>query len=177
MAMTIGIIGADDRAVTIGRMLQGCGHQISFSDPRRPDAAEKAVEAIGGDAKACSTYDQALSSDALVFTVHWEDLDDCLRSLGDYKDGVVIDATRPPELEEGTSGAEILAKKLDNRHVVKAFVDVTNPHEPILVAGDDPEARSTVEQIIGACGRRYEDAGPLANAAKIEKEHAGKQPL
>jgi predicted dinucleotide-binding enzyme len=178
MAMTIGIIGADDRATTIGRLLQECGHQISFSDPRRPDSAEKAVAAIGGEAKACSTYDQATSSDALVFAIHWEDVDGTLRALGDYKDGIVIDATRPPkQLEEGTSGAEILAKKLDNRHVVKAFIDIVDPHDPILVASDDPEARSTVEHLIEECGRRYEDVGPLANAGKIEREHAMHQPL
>lgn len=177
MAMTIGIIGADDRAVTIGRLLQGCGHHISFSDPRRADSPEKAVAALGGDAKACTIYDQATSSDALIFAIHWEDVDECLRALGDYKDGIVVDATRPPELKDGTSGAEILAKKLDNRHVVKAFIDVVDPHDPILVAGDDPEARSTVEQLIEACGRRYQDAGPLANAEQIEKEHASRQPL
>jgi len=175
--MTIGIIGADDRAVTIGRLLQNCGHHISFSDPRRPDSVEKAVDAIGGEAKACTIYDQAASSEALIFAIHWEDLDGTLRALGDYKDGIVVDAIRPPSLQDGTSGAEILAKKLDNRHVVKAFVDIVDPHDPILVAGDDPEARNTVEQLIEACGRRYEDAGPLANAAHIEKEHAQKQPL
>lgn len=177
MAMTIGIIGADDRAVTIGRLLQRCGHEISFSDPRRPDSAEKAVQALGGGAKACTAYDQATSSDVLIFAIHWEDIDLCLRSLGDYKDGIVVDATRPPKLEDETSGAEVLAKKLDNRHVVKAFVDVTDPHDTIYVAGDDPEARSKVEEMIEACGRRYEDVGALANAAKIEREHARKQPL
>jgi predicted dinucleotide-binding enzyme len=175
MGMTIGIIGADDRAVTIGRLLQKCGHEISFSDPGRPDSAEKAVQALGGGAKACTTYDQANSSEALIFAIHWEDLDESLRALGDYKDGIVVDAIRPPQ--DGTCGAEVLAKKLDNRHVVKAFVDVRDPHDPILVAGDDPDARSKVEEMIEACGRRYQDVGPLANAATIEREYASKQPL
>lgn len=178
MAMTIGIIGADDRAVTIGRLLQKCGHQVSFSDPRRPDSPEKAVAAIGGDARACNVVDQAMSSDALIFAIHWEDVDGTLSALGDYKNGIVVDATRPPKhLELGTSGAEILARKLGNRHVVKAFVDIVDPKDPIRVAGDDPQARTTVEQLIEACGRRYEDLGELANAGKIEREHAMNQPL
>ncbi len=175
--MTIGIIGADDRATTIGRLLQDCGHHVSFSDPRRPDSPEKAVAAIGGDAKACTIYDQATSSDALILAIHWEDLDSCLRALGDYKDGIVVDAIRPPDLKDGSSGAEILAKKLDNRHVVKAFIDIVDPHDPIMVAGDDPEARSTVEHLIEECGRRFEDLGPLANAVQIERQHASRQPL
>ena len=173
--MTIGIIGADDRAVAIGRMLQRCGHQISFSDPKNNRAAERAADALGGDAKACTAYDLAAASEALVMAIHWDDLDGTLKALGDYKDGLVIDATRPPELQEGHSGAEVLAKKLDNRHVVKAFVDMTDPAEPIRIASDDPEARTQVEEIIRTCGIPVEDAGPLANAAEIEKQFAKKQ--
>ena len=173
--MTIGIIGADDRAVTIGRLLQTCGHQISFSDPSSNHAAEHAAQALGGDAKACTTYDQAATSEALVLAVHWEDLDGSLKALGDYKDGLVIDATRPPELPDGTSGAEILAKKLDNRHVVKAFVDMSDPHEHIRVASDDPEARMQVEEMIRTCGGVVEDAGPLAAAVEIEREYTRKR--
>lgn len=175
--MTIGIIGADDRAVAIGRMLQRCGHHVSFSDPTSNHAAEHAAEALGGEAKACTTYDQAATSEALVIAVHWDDLDGTLKALGDYKDGLVIDATRPPGTEEGTSGAEILAKKLDNRHVVKAFVDITDPHDPIRVASDDPEARVQVEEMIRMCGGTVEDAGPLSKAGEIERDFATKQAI
>lgn len=175
MAMTIGIIGADDRAVAIGRMLQRCGHDISFSDPTGNQAAMHAAEALGGDAKACTTYDQAATSEALVVAVHWDDLDGSLKALGDYKDGLVIDATRPPELADGVSGAEMLAKKLDNRHVVKAFVDMGDPHDPIRIASDDPEARMKVEEMITSCGGMVEDAGPLASAIEIEREYTRKR--
>lgn len=172
--MTIGIIGADDRAVAIGRLLRRCGHEITFSDPTGYNAAQHAVEALDGQAQACTPYDQATTAEALVFTVHWDDLDGTLKALGAYKDGLVIDATRPPALEDGTSGAEMLAKKLDNRHVVKAFIDVTDLHEPIRVASDDPEARMQVEEMIRSCGALVEDAGPLASAAEIERDFAQK---
>jgi predicted dinucleotide-binding enzyme len=175
--MTIGIIGADDRAVAIGRMLQRCGHKVSFSSPKGNDAADKAAQALGGDASSCTTYDQAATSEALVMAIHWEDVDDTLKALGDYKDGLVIDATRPPELGAETSGAEILAKKLDNRHVVKAFVDVADPKEPIRIASDDPEARMQVEEMIRTCGGVVEDAGPLSKAAEIERESAARHPV
>lgn len=177
MAMTIGIIGADDRAVAIGRMLQRCGHHISFSDPSGNEAALHAAEAIGGDAKACTTYDQAATSEALVLAVPWDDVDGSLKALGDYKDGLVIDATRPPDLADGTSGAEMLAKKLDNRHIVKAFVEMTGPDDPIRIASDDPEARMHVEEMIRTCGGVVEDAGPLANAIEIERAYTRKNAL
>ena len=167
--MTIGIIGADDRAVAIGRIFQQGGNHVTFSDPNGETAAQKAVDALGGDAKICTAYDQAATSDALVMVIHWEDVDGTLRSIGSYKDGLVIDATRPAKLTTGTSGAEILAKKLDNRHVVKAFVDMTDPqHDPIRIATDDPEARKQVEDIIRSSGIEVEDLGPLANACVIE---------
>jgi predicted dinucleotide-binding enzyme len=177
MAMTIGIIGADDRAVAIGRMLHHCGHIVTFSSPHGAHAAEMAAHALGGDASARTTYEQAATSEALVLAVHWEELDGALMALGDYKDGIVIDATRPPERGDGGSGAEVLAHRLDNRHVVKAFVDVTDPREPIRIASDDPEARMRVEEIIRNCGGIVEDMGPLAQAVEIEREFARKIPV
>lgn len=171
--MTIGIIGANDRAVAIGRILGRCGHKVSFSSPHGNEAAERAARALGGDAGACTTYEQAATSEALVMAVNWNDIDVTLKALGDYKDGLIIDATRPPELE-GTSGAEMLAKKLDNRHVVKAFVDLEDSGRPVRVAADDPEARMKVEEMITTCGGTVEDAGPLARAIEIEREYTSK---
>lgn len=177
MMMKIGIIGSDDRGVAIGRMLQKCGHRVTFSDPKGHDAAKKAADALGGEAEACTTYDQATTAEALVLAIHWEDLDGSLKQLGSYKEGLIIDATRPPALEDGTSGAELLAKKLDNRHIVKAFVDIDDPNEPIRIASDDPEARMKVEEMISTCGGKVEDAGPLASALEIERAYASKRRL
>ena len=169
--MVIGIIGADDRAVAIGRLLKTCGHSISFSDPVEQSRAERATAALE-DATVATTYDQAALSEALVLAIHWEDLDKALVCLGDYKDGVVIDATRPPRLEGDTSGAEMLEKKLDNRHVVKAFVEEPVPNGEIKVASDDPNARAMVCGMIESCGGKAIDLGPLTEAATIERAYA-----
>ena len=169
--MTIGIIGGDDRAVAIGRMLRKCGHKITFSDPNAKDAALHATQALGGEIPVTTPYEQAATCEAIVLTVHWEDIERTLTALGSYKNGLVIDATRPPKLT-GTSGAELLARKLDNRHIVKAFVDNLEPGQPIRVASDDPEARHQVESAITACGGVIEDMGPLASAIEIERTYA-----
>jgi predicted dinucleotide-binding enzyme len=173
--MKIGIIGSDDRAVAIGRLLRTCGHAISFSDPTPNHAAEHAVAALDGRAQVSTPYEQAERSDALVLAVHWEDLDTALAALCDYKDGIVIDATRPPKLW-GTSGAETLARKLDNRHVVKAFVDNIEPGRPVRIASDDPEARQQVKSTVVTCGGTVEDFGPLAGAIEIERSYAASVP-
>jgi predicted dinucleotide-binding enzyme len=166
--MTIGIIGADDRAVTVGKMLSGCGHVVCFSDPLHEKTPASAAHAIGHDAFACTASQQAGTCDALIFMVHWQDLDQTLRALGSYKDGIVIDATRPPDLGE-RSGAETIAQKLDNQHVVKALVENLEPGATIKVAADDSRARERVEELIAACGCTAENVGSLANARSIER--------
>ena len=169
--MTIGIIGGDDRAVAIGRLFKRCGHTVTFSDPTPAHTAQHAAEALGDDARATTAYQQSARCEALVLAVHWEEIDTALAALGDYKDGLLIDATRPPFLE-GTSGAQLLAHKLDNRHIVKAFVDNLEPGCPVRVASDDPVARATVKTTISTCGRLIEDYGPLARASEIERDYA-----
>ncbi len=171
----IGIIGGDDRAVAIGRMLSSCGHTITFSDPTSNEAATHAAQALGLGAQASTAYEQAAICEAIVLAIHWQDLEATLSAIGTYKDGLIIDATRPPNLE-GTSGAELLAHKLDNRHVVKAFVTDMEPGKPIQVASNDPEARAHVESVITKCGGIIEDLGPLSHALEIERGYAESVP-
>lgn len=163
-----GIIGADDRAVAIGRMIRRTGHTVCFSDVNDERTSVAAAEVLGDGAFATTPYQQAANCDALVLTIHWEDIDQALTALGDYKDGIVVDATRPPDLGR-LSGAEILAHKLDNRHVVKGFVEPLETNEFIKIASDDPEARAEVGELIANCGRTALDVGPLANARTIER--------
>jgi len=173
--MKIGIIGGDDRAVAIGRMLSTCGHSISFSDPTSNDAALHAVQALGQGSTTSTAYEQAANCEALVLAIHWQDLDTTLNAIGTYKNGLIIDATRPPDLGE-TSGAELLAHKLDNRHVVKAFVETLEPGKPVKVASNDPEARVHVESVITQCGGTILDMGPLSHALEIERDFAASVP-
>ncbi|HEV7179870.1 MAG TPA: NAD(P)-binding domain-containing protein [Candidatus Baltobacteraceae bacterium] len=170
--MVIGIVGADDRAVAIARLLRRCGHTITFSDPRDTTKAERAAAALNDGTLADTAYNQAATSQALLMVVHWEDLDLTLASIGDYKDGLVIDAIRVPPLTGEDNGAQRLAKKLDNRHVVKAFVEPPDPKTPVQVAANDPEARQAVCEMIEACGGTAIDLGPLSEATRIEKQFA-----
>jgi predicted dinucleotide-binding enzyme len=170
--MTIGIIGSDDRAVALGKLLRRSGQIVCFSDPMHKQNPASAAHALGEGAFASTPYRQAATCDTLLFMVHWEDLESTLSALGSYKDGIVIDATRPPDLGEKTSGAELLAHKLDNRHIVKAFVESIRPGDRVKVAADDPEARDRVDELISACGCTAENIGPLANARTIERDVA-----
>jgi predicted dinucleotide-binding enzyme len=165
--MIIGIVGSDNRAVEIGRMLSRCGHTLTFSDPLEAGHAEKAVAALP-EARVESPYQQAATSDALVMAIRWQDLDSTLTALGPFSNKLVIDATHAPPIEDG-SGAECIAIKMDNRHVVKAFVEPVKPGAEISVCSDDPEAMRLVEDIISSCGCRPVEKGTLSNAAAIER--------
>ncbi len=167
----IGIIGADDRAVAIGRVIRRTGHTVCFSDINDDRTSLAAAEVLGDGAFATTPYQQAATCDTLVLTIHWEDVERALMALGTYKDGILVDATRPPDLGQ-LSGAELLAHKLDNRHVVKGFVEPLETNEFIKIASDDPEARATVSELIAHCGRTALDIGPLANARGIERSVA-----
>lgn len=164
----IGIIGADDRAVAIGRMLRKTGNVISFSDLDDDRTSQAAAEALGSGAFATTPYQQAASCDTLFLATRWQDIDRALNALGDYKNGVFVDTTRPPDLGR-LSGAELLAHKLDNRHVVKGFVEPPDDDGFIRIASDDPEARAEIGELIASCGRSALDVGPLANARTIER--------
>lgn len=168
--MVIGIVGADNRAVTIARQLRKCGHSVSFSDPNGIDHAEKAVAALADPGVSADTpYNQAATSEMLILAIHWEDMDRTLTQLGDYKDGVVVDTMRPPKIPGAENTAVMLEKKLDNRHIVKAFVEEPEPNAEVMVASDDPEARALVIELITSCGGKAVDVGPLAEATRIER--------
>jgi len=169
--MRIGIVGADDRAVSIARLLLKAGHRVTLSDPTGRNAAHNAEIALDYWATEATPHEQATESEALVLALHWEDLDGALHQIGDYHDGIVIDATRPPAplLEAGRTGAEVVASRLQNAHVVKGFVDVSDPNAAIEIASDDSRARNRVLEVIAQCGARGRDLGGLANAARIER--------
>ena len=171
--MTIGILGSDDRAVAIARLLRRAGHQLTFSDPPAGlDKAEMAAGALGDGAQADSAYNQALSCGALVLAMRWDDREAALAALGPVDDQIIIDATLPPVLD-GDSGAEWLSHKLATRRVVKAFVKPIRQGEPIEVCSDDVQAKLAVAEMIHAAGYKALDGGPLAYARDLERSVAG----
>jgi predicted dinucleotide-binding enzyme len=169
--MRIGIVGADDRAVAIARLLLKAGHRVTLSDPTGHNAAHNAEIALDYWATQATPGEQAMESDALVLAVHWQDLENAIEQVGAFQDGILIDATRPPAplLENGTSGAEQIAKRMHSAHVVKGFVDVSDPKAAIEIASDDSRARNRVAEVIAQCGATARDLGALANASRIER--------
>lgn len=164
--MKVGIIGSDERAVAIGRLLRSGGNDVSISDPANKERAERAAESL--HAAKETPYRQAMISDVVLFAMPRREVDRALDAMGPAGDTVVVDAVADDRGTPRQSGAELLAHKLDSHGVVRALIDVPAPSGDVPVYGDDPEAKRTVDRALKGCGYRASDRGPLHNAINLE---------
>jgi predicted dinucleotide-binding enzyme len=165
--MKIGIIGADDRALAIGRLLTSGGHEVTFGHPLEEQRVEQAASQVGAETEI--PYRQALTRDIILFAVPHGEIDAALTALGSGVDvQAIIDATDGAPQSDGVSEAELLAKKLNSHKVVRALIVLPQAGANIPICGDDPLAKQAVEEAFAACNCVVTDRGPLANAAELE---------
>jgi predicted dinucleotide-binding enzyme len=165
--MKIGIIGSDDRAVAIGRLLTEGGHEVEFAHPRDQRAAEQAANKAGTDSDI--PYKLAGTTEILMFAVPHDDLDQAITAVGALGSTVaaIIEAGDSKPGEGDLCDAECLAKKLDSHKVVRALIVLPQAGANIPICGDDPEAKALVEQAFAACDCVVTDRGTLSNAAEL----------
>src|SRR5258706_9912181 len=154
--MKIGIIGSGNVGGTLGTRWAQAGHEVIFSsrNPRSKEMQELAAKA-GASARAGSVA-EAAAADVVVFATPWPATEQAVRSAGDLRGKVVIDATNPllPDLSgvavgTTTSGGEQVAGWAAGARLVKAFNTIrynvmANPRiadEPavLLYCGDDAD--------------------------------------
>jgi predicted dinucleotide-binding enzyme len=169
--MRIGIIGINDRALAIGRLLAGGGHDVSFSDPSGGEAAQRVAGQIGAGAE--TPYRQAITREMLILACDPERVDDALASLGSGVAALAfVDALDGRQARGSRTDAETLAHKLDSHRVVRALIVLPQSGANIPICGDDPQAKALVEQAFAACNCITTDRGPLANATELEPKRA-----
>jgi predicted dinucleotide-binding enzyme len=164
--MIIGIVGSDERAQAIGRLLKTGGHRVTFGDPIATDRAGRAAAAVGGEGEL--PYRQAMHSDLLVLAVPRDEVDRAVTAVGSGADAVIVDAV---EGERGTrvhSGAEMLARKLDSHRVVRALINMPQAGSNVQICGDDPQSKILVDKALQPCGCVTTDRGPLSSATELE---------
>jgi predicted dinucleotide-binding enzyme len=164
--MRIGIVGSDDRAMAIGRLLRRGGHQLSFADPAAKERAKRAAAAVGGRHEI--PYKQAMSSDLLLLAVPRQELDRAVRAVGSGAEAVIVDAIEAERGNGSHSGAEMLAHKLDSHRVVRALINMPQSGATIPICGDDPTSKTLVDRALHSCGCLTTDRGPLSNATELE---------
>ncbi|QAT83877.1 coenzyme F420-dependent NADP oxidoreductase [Corallococcus coralloides] len=182
--MKIGIIGAGFIGGTLARRWTKLGHEVSIANSRGPDTLRDLAKETG--AKAVTVEEAAKAGEVVVVTIPQKAVPDLPKGLfaNVPKDVVVIDTgnyypVRDGQLADllgGTVESEWVASQL-GRPVIKAFNNIfytsllekgapkgTPGRIALPIAGDPPEHRAKVLQLVEELGFDGIDAGSLADS-------------
>lgn len=182
--MRIGIIGAGMIGSTLARRLAQLGHQVSIANSRGPDTLRDLASEVG--AAAVTAQEAARSGEMVVITIPERAVPELPRDLfaGVPADVVVIDTCnyypsrdgRIAAIEQGQPESAWVAEQI-GRPVVKAFNNIyfksllengrpkgAPDRIALPVAGDPPEAREKVLQLVDELGFDPIDAGGLEDS-------------
>lgn len=186
--MKIAIIGAGNVGGALGANWAQKGHDIVFGvrDPKS-EKTQTLLRSIGSKARAATAAEAAATTDIIVLSTPWPASEAAIRSMGNLKGKIILDATNPltrgPEgiaLEIGhaISGGEKVQGWAAAASVFKTlnttgFGNMANPvfkgvKSVMFVAGDDAAAKPKVMALVGDLGFEVIDAGPLRNARLLE---------
>jgi predicted dinucleotide-binding enzyme len=187
--MKLAIIGAGNVGGTLGSAwAQKAGHDIFFgvTNPQS-DKTRALLRTLGGKARAGTAAEAAGFSDTIVLTTPWPATEAAIRSMGDLRGKIILDATNPLamnpdglvlEIGHTTSAGEKVQAWANGASVFKTlnttgFANMGNPvfhgrKSVMFVAGDDAANKPKVIDLVGALGFEVIDAGPLRNARLLE---------
>ncbi len=186
--MHIGILGSGLMGGKLGTLFARAGHDVVFSYSRKRSKLDTLARKAGKTARAGTPREAAQDADVLLLAVHWNRVDDVLNKTGDLSGKIIVSCSLPMNDDDTalvvahtSSGAEALAKKVPEAHIVSAFGTVPSEvlfavferrdgdTRPSLVyCGDNEDAKETVAQLIRDVGFDPVDAGPLEVARYLE---------
>jgi 8-hydroxy-5-deazaflavin:NADPH oxidoreductase len=188
--MRIGIVGGSGKQGSgLAMRWARAGHSIALGSRDAAKARARAAE-LAKDGQAIEGGDNvwaAREAEVVVLTVPYDAHESTIRSIAEVAQGkVFVDVTvplRPPkvsrvQLPPGQAAAlEAQAILGASTPVVATLHHVSSTHlaDPthviqcdVLVAADDPRAKTTALGLVRDLGLRGLDAGPLANAIALE---------
>jgi 8-hydroxy-5-deazaflavin:NADPH oxidoreductase len=193
---TIGLIGAGHIGSQLARLAISHGYGVVISNSRGPETLAALVAELGPHARAASAEEAARAGDLVVVTVPLKNYRAV--PVAPLAGKIVIDTNnyyperdgQIPELDnESTTTAELLQAHLPTSKVVKAFnhiqaAQLTTDGQPagsknrrgLVIAGDDPAAKSTVTDLLDQFGFDTVDAGPLKEGWRIQRDTPGYGP-
>jgi predicted dinucleotide-binding enzyme len=186
--MRVGILGSGLMGGKLGTLFARAGHEVVFSYSRKPEKLKRLARDAGGNARAGTPREATQDADALLLAVHWLQIDDVLKQAGDLSGKVIVTCCLPMNADDTdltiahtSSGAEALAKKVRQAHVVAAFGTIPSEvlfgvfetrgkdNRPSLVYyGDHQGAKKVAMRLIRDVGFDPVDAGPLRIARYAE---------
>src|SRR5258705_2231537 len=128
--MQIGIRGAGQVGLAVGRQLTGAGHRVKLSSARGPHALTPVAQSIGAEAASVT---EAAAAELVLLALPWPAVPDVLDPLPDWQGRILVDATNPfvtfDPLQladlQGRSASVIVAEHAPGARVVKAFNSIT----------------------------------------------------
>jgi predicted dinucleotide-binding enzyme len=186
--MKIAIIGAGNVGGALGANWAQKSHDIVFGvrDPKA-EKTQAVVAKTRGKAKAASPAEAAAAADVIVLSTPWPATEAAIRSMGNLKGKIVLDATNPLtrgpdgialEIGHSISAGEKVQGWAAGASVFKTlnttgFGNMANPvfkgvKSVMFVAGDDATAKPKVMALVDDLGFEVIDAGPLRNARLLE---------
>ena len=187
--MNIGIIGAGNIGANAARLFAEAGHRVAISNSRGPETLEDLVNEIGNTAHAATVEDAATFGEVVLLAIPWSRREEGLPAPESVEGKIVIDSLNPytPDFELENLGddtsSEDVARRLPGARIVKAFNTMYyetlrsegRPFAPVeeritlFVAGDDPEAKSVVSQLIRDIGFAPVDTGSLRDGGRKQQ--------
>jgi 8-hydroxy-5-deazaflavin:NADPH oxidoreductase len=137
--MRIGVVGSGRIGSTVGARLAHAGHKVVFSGSRTPGKLARLANSLPG-ASAASPAEAVATTEAVVFSVPWTQIDDVLRQAGPLDGRIVIDTTNQfgargvEELDDATAIATN-ARRMPGARVAKAFNTYTSGFQRDVGAG------------------------------------------
>lgn len=181
--MKVGIIGTGAIGSTLVEKLSQAGHQVKVTNTRAMPELEKIAAGLG--ASAATIHDVVKDVDAIIFSMPFNAYKDLPKDLLKevLQDVVVMDTSNYYPFRDGEiaelveiTESEYISRIL-NRPLVKVFnniLEYTLKHHgktagaegrvAISIAGDNPEHKKIVSQLVDTTGFDTVDAGNLAES-------------
>jgi 8-hydroxy-5-deazaflavin:NADPH oxidoreductase len=182
----IGIVGAGRIGQALAVRFAAVSRDVMLSNSRGPDTLAAVVGSLGGGVQAGTVEEAARFGDLVAVAIPPRAIHELPPES--FAGKIVMDATnyfpgddRLPELDaDETTSSELLASLLPGARVVKAFnaiqfrrlLDHSRPELPpeerlaIPVAGDEPNAKRVVLDLIDEIGFTGVDTGTLAESRR-----------
>lgn len=188
--MKIGIIGAGNIGSTLAGLLTKAGHEVAIANSRGPDTLTDLVRELGTNAHAATVQDAATFGDLVIEAIPFGRYADL--PAAQLAGKILVTAAnyypnRDGQIDlDGRAQSRFLADHLQGVRVVKAFNTIwaghlkvqgdtskpTDARRAIFIAGDDPEAKQIVADLIDELGFGVVDIGSLADSTKQEPDSA-----
>jgi len=187
-SMRIGVLGSGLMGSKLGTLFARAGHEVVFSYSHDEKKLQKLAKEAGANARAGTPAEAVAKADVVLLAVHWSRVQDVVAQAGSLSGKTIVSCTLPMSEDDtrlvlGTtiSGAEALAARIPDAHVVSAFS--TAPSEvlfsvfarrkrqtrPDLVyCGDNRSAKKKAATLIRDLGFNPVDVGALSIARYVE---------